>query len=310
MKLPARTVLAPLCCLAALAAAAPTQAAQLMTRTLKDKPAILVAAFGTSTKAQTTYDAFERQLKMALPGYEVRWAFTSEVIRERVNARRAKEGVPQRLLSLQQALADLEAEGYTQVAVEPLQIFPGEEYEEVVRLATGFPGLRIELGEPLLHRWETVRQVVGILSRDFLPPAEGCNVVVAHGSPQTAVGSNSTYLGLDRYLSRRFPNAFLGCVEGIITREDALETAKAHGGKRVRFIPLMFVAGDHVMSDIMGEDGGSGEPSWKAELTEAGKTVDIPMVQVDGKEQYRSLGLIPEINEVFIREIQKALGRL
>lgn len=285
-------------------------AAQVMTRTLKDKPAILIAAFGTSTKAQVTYDEFTKQLKVALPNYEVRWAFTSEVIRERVNTRRTKEGNPDKLLSVQQALADIEAQGYTKVVVEPLQIFPGEEYEETLRQAKNFPGLKIEFGETLLQRWEYVHEVIAILSKDFLPPEEGSNVLVAHGSPQTAVGSNSTYLGLDRYLSKKYPNVFIGCVEGILTREEALNAAKANPTKKVRFIPFMFVGGDHIMNDIMGDDDGSSEPSWKVELLRAEKTVDIPTIMLNGETQYRGLGLIPEINKIYIREIERALNRL
>jgi len=285
-------------------------AAQVMTRTLKDKPAILIAAFGTSTKAQVTYDEFEKQLKATLPNYEIRWAFTSEVIRERVNAKRAKVGNPDKLLSVQQALADIEAQGYTKVVVEPLQIFPGEEYEETLRQAKNFPGLKVEFGETLLHRWEYVHEVIKILSKDFLPPGEGSNVLVAHGSPQTAVGSNSTYLGIDRYLSKKYPNVFIGCVEGILTREEALNAAKAHPAQKVRFVPFMFVGGDHVMNDIMGDDNDSGEPSWKGELSQAGKSVDIPTVTLNGEILYRGLGLIPEINKIYIREIERALNRL
>lgn len=286
------------------------EAAQVMTKAQKEKPAILIAAFGTSTKARATYEEFEKELKAALPGYEVRWAFTSEVIREKVNAKRAKEGDPERLLSVQQALAGLEAEGYARVAVEPLQIFPGEEFEEVVKLATGFPGLRVEFGETLFHRWEYVREVIDILAGDFLPPSEGCTVLIAHGSPRTSVGSNSTYLGLDRYVTRKYPNVFVGSVEGVLTREEALGAAKAHPAGKVRFIPLMFVGGDHVMNDIMGADDGGSEPSWKAELTRAGKAVDIPMVDLGAGVQYRGLGLIPEVNRIFIREIERALKRL
>lgn len=280
-------------------------AAQLMTRTLKDRPAVVLAAFGTSTKAQATYDVFERQLKEALPDYEVRWAFTSEVIREKVNARRAREGSAERLKSLPQALADLQAEGYTRVAVEPLHILPGEEYEEVLGEVKGFPGLRIEVGETLLHRWESVREVLGVLSRDFLTPDQGANVLVAHGSPTTNAPSNAAFLGIDRYVSRKYPNVYLGCVEGIVPAEDALAAAVAHPGKRVRFLPLLFVGGDHAMNDIMGESD-----SWRAEVAAAGKEADMPTASLAGETQYRGLGLLPEVNRIFIREVERALGRL
>ena len=297
--------------LAALAAAVATPGlgAQLMTRTLKEKPAIVIAAFGTSTRAQVTYDAFEKQLRQELPGYEVRWAFTSEIIRERVNARWAKQGLTKRLSSLQQALADLEAAGYTKVVVQPLHIFPGEEYEEVLKIVDGFPGLRIETGETLLQRWESMFEVVHTVSRDFLPPEEGCNVLTAHGTPSSHVGSNITYLGLERHLSRKYPNAFLGAVDGIITRDDALGAAKACPEKRVRFIPFMYVAGDHIMNDIMGEEEDPKEPSWNTELKRAGIDTDVTTVEYQGKTYYKGLGFYPEVNEIFIKEIRRALKR-
>ncbi|GAB4278582.1 MAG: sirohydrochlorin cobaltochelatase [Deferrisomatales bacterium] len=292
------------------AGAPPARAAQRMTRTLQEKPAIVIAAFGTSTKAQVTYERFEKQLREELPGYEIRWAFTSEVIRQIVNLRRARQGRQERLSSLQQVLADLEAEGYTRVAVQPLHIFPGEEYEEVLRIAEGFPGLRVEIGEALLQRWEEVHEVVDLLAADFLPPEEGCTVVVAHGSPSTRVGSNIAYLGLERYLSRRFPNVYLGAVEGIIAREDALGPAAACPGPRVRFVPLMYVAGDHIMNDIMGREETEEGPSWRMEVEAAGKRAEVPTVEVAGEPYYRGLGFLAPVNEIFIREIRRTLGRL
>ncbi|MDF1555897.1 MAG: sirohydrochlorin cobaltochelatase [Deferrisomatales bacterium] len=284
--------------------------AQRMTRTLKQNPAVVIAAFGTSTRAQVTYDVFDRQLREAIPDLEIRWAFTSEVIRQRVNKRWAAEGKSQRLFSLQQVLADLEAEGFTKAAVQPLHIFPGEEYEEVVRIASAFPGLRVELGETLLQRWESVHEVVAVLARDFLPDTEGCTVVVAHGTPSTHLGSNLTYLGLDRYLERNFSNVYLGAVEGIITRDDALGPARRHPGSKVRFVPLMYVAGDHIMNDILGEEETAGELSWKRELEAAGKSTDVLTVTVDGAPYYRGLGFLSEINDIFIQEITRTLGRL
>ena len=296
----------------ALALAAPGmgRAAQILTRTLKDKPAIVLTAFGTSTRAQVTYRVLEEQVREAFPDHEIRWAFTSEVIRERVNARWAKEGRKERLLSLQQALSDLEAEGYTKVVVQPLHVFPGEEYEEVLRIVEGFPGLRIEVGETLLQRWETLFEVVHVISRDFLSPEEGCNVLTAHGTPSTHVGSNITYMGLERHLSKKYPNAFLGAVDGIITREDALTAAKRCPKKRVRFIPFMYVAGDHIMNDIMGEEEDPREPSWNTEMKRAGFETDVTTVTYNGETYYKGLGFYPEVNEVFIKEIRRALKRL
>ncbi len=295
---------------AALLVAPGGDAAQILTRTLKDKPAIVLTAFGTSTRAQVTYRVLEEQVREAFPDYEIRWAFTSEVIRERVNARWAEQGRKERLLSLQQALSNLEAEGYTKVVVQPLHVFPGEEYEEVLKIVERFPGLRIEVGETLLQRWETLFEIVHVISQDFLPPEEGCNVLTAHGTPSTHVGSNITYMGLERHLAKRYPNAFLGAVDGIVTREDALSAAKACPKKRVRFVPFMYVAGDHIMNDIMGEEEDPEEPSWNTEMERAGFETDVTTVTYDGQTYYKGLGFYPEVNEVFIKEIRRALKRL
>lgn len=305
-----KNIFLPLSVVCALALAPVGFAAQLITRTLKDKPAIVLTAFGTSTRAKATYDVFEAQVRKKFPEYEIRWAFTSEVIRERVNERLAKQGSKTRFLSLQQALANLEAEGFTKAAVQPIHIFPGEEYEEVLRIVDNFPGLRIETGESLLQRWENVFEVVKILEQDFLPTEEGCNVIVAHGSPSTNVGSNIVYLGLDRYLSKHYSNVFLGGVDGVITRDDALSAVKKYPKAKVRFIALMYVAGDHIMNDIMGEKEDDKEPSWKREVEEQGIKAESVKIEHEGQTYYKGLGFFSEVNEIFIREIQRSLKRL
>lgn len=285
-------------------------AAQLLTRSLKDRPAIVLTAFGTSTRAKATYDYLETEVRKAYPESEVRWAFTSELIRERVNGRNAKEGKPERLKSLQQTLADLEAEGYVKAAVQPIHIFPGEEYEEVLSIVKNFPGLKIETGEALFQRWEVLFKIVKALSKDFLPPEEGCNVLIAHGTPQTNQGSNIAYLGLDRHLRLRYPNVWLGGVDGVSDREDALGAAAKWTVKKVRFITFMYVGGDHIMNDVMGENEKESKGSWKAELESKGFTVEALTFDFNGQKYYKGLGFMEETVKVFVDEIARSLGRL
>ncbi|HLC16550.1 MAG TPA: hypothetical protein VJL89_10035, partial [Thermodesulfovibrionia bacterium] len=92
-----------------------TDLAQAMTRTLKQEPAIVIVAFGTTTKAQKTYDFFEEQLRKELPAeygsLKIQWAFTSEIVRERTNKQFKESGSQKRYYSLMQVLANLEDEG-------------------------------------------------------------------------------------------------------------------------------------------------------------------------------------------------------
>jgi sirohydrochlorin cobaltochelatase len=147
--------------------------------------------------------------------------------------------------------------------------------------------------------------VLEVLSKEFLSPKKGINVLAAHGTEVSCDTANITYLGLDWLLERDYSNVVLASVEGVPDAESALERAKKYPKKRVRFIPLMYVAGDHVMNDIMGED--PEEPSWRQEVKKAGKRVDCVTTVIEGQTYYKGLGLYPEINEIFIRSIKRML---
>lgn len=280
---------------------------QLKTQHLKRKPAIVIAAFGTSTRAQVTFDHFNEQLKKALPDYEIRWAFTSEIIREKMNQSYARKGISRYLMSLQEALARLEAEGYRRVVVQPLHIFPGYEYRDVLEICERFPGLRIVVGEPLLYRWEYLHEVLEALEKEFLPPEEGFNVLVAHGTPTAADPANIVYMGLQWILEEKYSNVALGTVEGIPDAESVLARAKKYPASRVRFIPFMYVAGDHIMNDIMGEDLEDGELSWRQIVETAGKKANCVRINYQGKSYYRGLGFYDEVNQVLIKNLKRAL---
>ena len=291
--------------------------AQAMTRTLQKGPAIVLAAFGTTTDARQTYDFFEQQLREELPDpwrtAPITWAYTSEIVRERANKHFAEQGDPQRYRSLLQVLADLEDQGYRQIAVQSLHIFPGQEYDDMAKVITAFRGLglRVEYGGTLLHTWEGAFTAVEAVAGEFLPATEGCTVLVTHGTPETFSGANVTYLGLDRYLTQKYPKVLAGTVEGVLTREQALSKAKACSPGRVRFVPFMYVAGDHIMNDIMGDKPDKeGTPSWAMELTAAGIKVDTVSTVYQGQTVIKGLGFYPEINRLFIKQLLDSLKRL
>lgn len=292
--------------------------AMMKTRTLKKEPAIVLAAFGTTTKAMVTFDYFEEQLRKELPdkykNLRIEWAFTSEIVRERANKKFKNQGINKRFRSLAQVISDLEDEGYRKIVVQPLHIFPGIEYESVLRMVNGLVeafrdyDLQIKVGSPLLAHWESLEKVVNVMKETLLPPEKGCNVLVGHGTGETHVGSNITYLGLERLLKTYYSNAFLGTVEGVPSRTEVLDEARKCNPKRIRFVPFMFVAGDHIMNDIMGQEpGDDGELSWALEMQRAGFKVEAPTVTYKGKVYYKGLGFYPEIDRIFVKSIVRKL---
>ena len=223
------------------------------------KPAIVLAAFGTSTEAFETYHHFDQQVKQRFPDHEIRWAFTSRKVRHKVAQEKG-----QKLEDLPQTLRDLKAAGYARVAVQSLHVVPGEEWEKkIVAESHKITGLKVALGKPLLSSKQDHERVLQVLAQTFPKNLKTSAVVlVAHGSPSPE--GTATYLSFARLLRSRYPheNVFLGTVEGKPTRQEALEKVRKSGATTVVLMPFLFVAGEHVANDILGD----GPESWKSEL--------------------------------------------
>ena len=223
------------------------------------KPAIVLAAFGTSTTAFDTYSHFEQKVKERFPGYEIRWAFTSHKIRHKLAQEKG-----QKLKDLPGTLTELKAAGFTRVAIQSLHVIPGEEWDKkIVEESRKVPGLKVALGKPLLSSQQDQERVLKALAQTFPQDLKSTAVVmVAHGSP-SAEGT-ATYLAFSRLLRVRYPhqNVFFGTVEGKPTREETLEAVKQSKATAVVLMPFLFVAGEHVANDILGDN----PESWKSAL--------------------------------------------
>jgi sirohydrochlorin cobaltochelatase len=127
------------------------------------KPAIVLAAFGTTTEAFQTYNHFEKKVKERFPDYEIRWAFTSHKVRHKV----AKEK-GQKLNDLGTTLRELKAGGYSRVVIQSLHIVPGEEWDKkVVQVSRDIPGLKVALGKPLLSSKEDQERTLQTVAQTF-----------------------------------------------------------------------------------------------------------------------------------------------
>lgn len=221
------------------------------------KPAIVLTAFGTTTQAFDTYQHFEQQVRKRFPDHEIRWAFTSHKVRGKVAREKG-----QKLNDLPTTLKDLKAAGYNRVAVQSLHIVPGEEWEKkIVAETRKISGLKVALGKPLLSSKEDQERVLKALAGTFPQDLKNTAVVlVAHGSPIRQ--GTEAYLAFDRLLRSSHKNVFLGTVSGKPSRQEALTAVKNSGASRVILMPFMFVAGEHVAKDMLGDD----PESWKSGL--------------------------------------------
>ncbi|MFZ5447690.1 MAG: sirohydrochlorin cobaltochelatase [Thermodesulfobacteriota bacterium] len=224
-----------------------------------DKTAIVLAAFGTSTEAFETYHHFETQVRKRFPDQEIRWAFTSRKVREKLAQEKG-----QKLQDLPTVLRELKAAGFNRVVVQSLHIVPGEEWEKkVVEVSREIPGLKVALGKPLLSSPQDRKRVLQALAPTFPKDLKNTAVVlVAHGSPSPE--GTAAYMDFERLLRSHYPNqnVFLGTVEGKPTRESVMAAVKKANPETVVLTPFFFVAGEHVANDVLGDE----PDSWKSEL--------------------------------------------
>jgi sirohydrochlorin cobaltochelatase len=257
-------------------------------------PAIVLAAFGTSTAAFDTYKHFEMAVKQRFPDHEIQWAFTSRKVRNKVSQERG-----QKLNDLATALRDLKAAGYTRVAIQSLHVVPGEEWEKkVVEASRKIPGLKVALGKPLLAGQQDQERVIQALAQTFPKDLQhNAVILVAHGSPSPE--GTATYLSFDRLLRSRYPhqNVFLGTVQGKPSRQETMAALKASSAANVILRPFLFVAGEHVANDILGD----GPESWKSELKQKS-------YQVLGIDQ--GLGYQAGIVNIYLDHLGQALKEL
>ena len=231
----------------------------------KDKKVgILLVAFGSSVQsAQISFENIEKKVKSRYPDIPVRWAYTSHIIRKKL----AKQG--KLLDSPEVALAKIQDENFTHVAVQSLHTIGGEEYHDLRRTVSAFKVMggfeRIILGYPLLATQKDMQRTVDAILEN-VPKERKKNeavVLMGHGTHHP---SNAFYAALMFQVQLKDPNIFIGTVEGYPEVDLIKELMLKKGTKKAYLMPFMSVAGDHARNDMAGDE----DDSWKSILTKAG----------------------------------------
>ena len=268
---------------------------------LENKDAIVVMSFGTTYKETRakTIDATVEAIKAAHPNTKVVTAFTSHIIRDRIQE---KEGIT--YPTPEEALDQLKAEGYTRVALTTLDIIPGMEYNYDVAVYNLYKNnfKKMTLGTPLMYwmgqenQTDEVMEVVKAVSTQF--PKVGKQdavLIMAHGTPDP---SNAYYAVIqDRIEEAGLKNTFIYTVEGTPNLEQVIPQLKARGIKNVTLMPFMMVAGDHANNDMAGNE----PDSHKSILGKEGFKVDTYL---------HGLGENQNIRNIFVERANEAWDAL
>ena len=234
-----------------------------------DKPVLLAVSFGSSYNdtRDVTIGAVEAALQDTYTDYEVRRAFTSQIVIDILEDREGME-----IDNVTEAMDRLVADGVKEIVVQPTHVMPGFEYDDVVAEVTEYRDQfdSIKIAQPLLSAEADFDALVGVLTAETAAyNTEGTAIVfMGHGTHHEA---NSTYGTLQQKLvDAGFANYFIGTVEAAPALEDVMAMVEASGAQKVVLLPLMIVAGDHANNDMAGDE----EDSWKSAFIAAGYEVE------------------------------------
>jgi sirohydrochlorin cobaltochelatase len=287
--------IAAACGLSLLSALLPTACASTGDAAGAKKPVILVVSFGTSFKESrdATIGGIERAIAAAYPAYEVRRAFTSQIIIDHIK----KDGDGQ-IDNVEAAFKRLIKDGVKELIVQPTHIMSGEEYDELIAEAKPYESKfnRVKYGKPLLSSDADYDELIGVLTGVTASFNDGATAIafMGHGTSHEA---NATYARLaDLIKSKGIPNYYIGTVEAEPTFDDVIADISKTSVKKVVLEPLMIVAGDHANNDMAGDE----DDSWKSILSAKGYSV-TPVL--------KGLGQFPQVQAMFVRHAGEAGDR-
>lgn len=255
---------------------------------------ILVVSFGTSynNNRSLTIGAIEEDIRESFPDYEVRRAFTSQMV---INILKKRDDL--HINNVKEALERAVNDGVKTVIIQPTHVMDGTEYhfkikDEVENFKDKFDNLII--ANPLLIEDEDFEDLIANITNNDCDD-ETAIVFMGHGSPAE---SNIVYPKLQSMLKDKgFDNYYIGTVEAKPDYDDVLAMIKEKDYKKVFLRPLMVVAGDHAQNDMAGDE----DDSWKSMFASEGYDVDC---LVEGLAQTK------EIRKIYIKHVQKAIDDL
>ncbi|MBE6070435.1 MAG: sirohydrochlorin cobaltochelatase [Clostridium butyricum] len=257
--------------------------------------AILVVSFGTSynDSRDITIGAVETAIAEAFPKYEVRRAFTSQII---IDVLKERDGLE--IDNVEEALDRAVEDGIKELIVQPTHLMNGFEYNDLAKSLTNYLDKfdKITLADPLLMSDADFDSVIKAITAETASYEDGETAIcfMGHG---TEAESNAVYGKLQEKLTQTgYENYYIGTVEAEPTLDDLIAALKAKGTyKKVVLQPLMVVAGDHANNDMAGAE----EDSWKSALEKEGYEVICVI---------KGLGQFEAIQNLYVEHIKDAIA--
>lgn len=257
--------------------------------------AIILVSFGVADAAQRRMclDSIVEAAKERFFDWQIFQAYTSSFIRKQL----AEENIA--IPSLTDCLAELLADGYETIAVQPLHLTPGEEYVEKIEkpvreLQTKHQG--ILLGKPVFVSEDDDRMGLGAACAALTPQAEEELVFMGHGSPHH---HNPVFERLQALADKEGLPVEIGVLErdDTPTLAEVIRRLQQKHKHNILLRPLLLSGGKHVREDMLG----AGSDSWLSRLQQAGFNVAY---------DESGLGSFAVFRELYMRKLGQLIGSI
>lgn len=250
------------------------------------KTPLILAAFGTTSSALSTYQIIEQHIRRHFTDTPIFWAYTSGTVNRRIQEKSGRD-----CPSLAATLSTISGQGHRDAIVQSLHILPGHEFHQLL-LECRQADISCRFGMPLLTTPQDYEWLAGCLTPLIAARPDKAILLIGHGTNHPIWVA---YLALECICQRRFgKRIFIGTIEKNPPSETVPEEIAAAGFKQVCMIPLLLVAGMHYERDVIGK----GENSWRSRLERQGLEVE----SITG-----GLGLMPGISDIIAAHIREAL---
>lgn len=250
---------------------------------------LIMSAFGTTSKAITTYNQLADRIQPHFPQSEILWAYSSKKITRQLNDRQESAA-----LHPEEVLQKLATRNISKVIVQSLHLFPGTEFHSLMQISKK-SGLECAVGMPLLTSPEDYDQIGEIFRPIITKRPEKAILVLGHGTNHPVW---TAYYCLEKILRMKFGSRiYVGVVEKYPHSTHIVDEIADRGFTEVCIIPLFLVAGMHYQRDIISDSA----TSWQSRLQNRKITVE----SID-----YGLGLYPGFEKIIIRHIAEARKRI
>lgn len=245
---------------------------------------IVIIAFGTTTKAKSTYRYLNEKIESLLPGMEFFWSYSSKKITQTLRNEDESIHNPAEVLSI------LYQKGYREVIVQSLHLFPGTEFHNLQQI-TSRSTVHCRTGRPLLTSPADYQEIADLLAPAINSRPDRIILILGHG---TTHPSWTGYYCLEKILRNNFGERIhVGVVEQFPDSTSLIKEIEASDYRKVTIIPFFLIAGMHYRRDIIAEN----EQSWLSQL----KSINMDVEVIDS-----GLGMLPGIEKIIVRHINEA----